>query len=170
VLDQRTGWGLDKLWIDAPSGPQAERLIALLVGFDARSVADGDHGTQVRISLDDDTALLLVRLFDSVGNWLSDDNLASCQVHFGDRTYTLLQPSEGETSDPREFLLERTIQLQRALDSRIVIEQAKGILAQLLNIEIEEGFEVLRNAARASGQPIRQVAREVIRRRAVPNG
>ena len=39
------------------------------------------------------------------------------------------------------FLLERTIQLQTALDSRVVIEQAKGILMRDHQCDAEEAFE-----------------------------
>jgi ANTAR domain len=41
----------------------------------------------------------------------------------------LPQP-EANRRIPQPFLLERTIQLQTALDSRIVIEEAKAILAE----------------------------------------
>jgi transcriptional regulator with GAF, ATPase, and Fis domain len=52
-------------------------------------------------------------------------------------------------------------QLQGALDSRVVIEQAKGVLAGREGIGLEEAFEVLRRQARAARRPLSEVAREV---------
>lgn len=155
------------LWIDAPSAAHATRLIDLLDGFDAKAVRNG-HGHEVHIALDGASATLLIGLFDSLAGWLSDDDLGSCQIHFGERLYTLLQPSDGSPSDPRDFLLERTIQLQQALDSRVVIEQAKGVLAVLLDVELDEAFEALRKAARKSRRNIHDVSCEVVQLRTVP--
>jgi GAF domain-containing protein len=58
----------------------------------------------------------------------------------------------------------RTIadQLQRALDSRVVIEQAKGVISTRHEISIGEAFDVLRNHARRQRRPLREVAAEVV--------
>lgn len=53
-------------------------------------------------------------------------------------------------------------QLQYALDSRIVIEQAKGMLAERLNMELHEVFEILRGYARVKNQQIGHVAAAVV--------
>ncbi|WP_225753012.1 GAF and ANTAR domain-containing protein [Actinotalea sp. Marseille-Q4924] len=53
-------------------------------------------------------------------------------------------------------------QLQRALDSRVVIEQAKGLVAERHGIEVGEAFALLRDAARASSRGISEVARAVV--------
>ena len=74
-------------------------------------------------------ALALTNLFHAVGAWLNDGEHSSCTVHFGERAFTLIAPRR-RAADATEFLLERTIQLQTALDTRLVIEQAKGILAE----------------------------------------
>ena len=65
-------------------------------------------------------------------------------------------------------LRERTEQLQRALDSRIVIEQAKGMLAERLGLPTEEAFEILRRGARSTQTPIHDLAREVVLSPATP--
>ena len=41
-------------------------------------------------------------------------------------------------------------QLQTALNSRIVVEQAKGALAQLRGVSVDEAFELMRSHARAN--------------------
>ncbi|MFD3443835.1 GAF and ANTAR domain-containing protein [Microbacteriaceae bacterium 4G12] len=53
-------------------------------------------------------------------------------------------------------------QLQRALDSRVLIEQAKGVLAQTERIDMHEAFTILRNRARHSGRHLSVVAQEII--------
>jgi GAF domain-containing protein len=54
-------------------------------------------------------------------------------------------------------------QLQRALDSRVQIEQAKGAVAARLSVTPEAAFRLLRAYARRISQPLTAVAAEVIR-------
>jgi len=53
-------------------------------------------------------------------------------------------------------------QLQEALSSRIVIEQAKGILAAEHGISIDKAFEILRRHARSHRASLRSVAEAVV--------
>jgi hypothetical protein len=53
-------------------------------------------------------------------------------------------------------------QLQRALQSRVVIEQAKGILAERLEVSMDEAFARLRGHARAHRRRLSQVANDLI--------
>jgi GAF domain-containing protein len=53
-------------------------------------------------------------------------------------------------------------QLQAALNSRVVIEQAKGIVAYTQQIPVEEAYTVIRNYARSHQLPIRQVAERLV--------
>lgn len=55
-----------------------------------------------------------------------------------------------------------TEQLQAALNSRILIEQAKGVLAEQLNVSVDDAFAVLRAHARAGNRKLREVAFAVI--------
>lgn len=59
-------------------------------------------------------------------------------------------------------------QLQRALDSRVVIEQAKGIIADRLGIDVEDAFARLRTHARAHRQRLVAAADDVVRGRLSP--
>lgn len=53
-------------------------------------------------------------------------------------------------------------QLQRALDSRVVIEQAKGKLAEQLHIGVVDAFEVMRRYSRNNGRKLHDVAGEIV--------
>lgn len=63
----------------------------------------------------------------------------------------------------------RSDQLQHALDSRVVIEQAKGLLAGRLSITPEEAFQRLRAHARARNEKIGVICRGVIEDDFVPD-
>jgi len=54
-------------------------------------------------------------------------------------------------------------QLQVALNSRVMIEQAKGILAERLRTSPDEAFVILRRYARDHNHPLTQLAGDVIR-------
>jgi transcriptional regulator with GAF, ATPase, and Fis domain len=56
-------------------------------------------------------------------------------------------------------------QLQRALTSRVVLEQAKGMLAERSGIGVDEAFTAMRDHARRSGRGLRDVAADVVARR-----
>jgi hypothetical protein len=55
-----------------------------------------------------------------------------------------------------------TSQLQGALESRVVIEQAKGIVAQSAHVSVDEAFTLLRGYARTHNRLLRQTADEII--------
>lgn len=59
----------------------------------------------------------------------------------------------------REVIAE---QLQTALESRVLIEQAKGVLAERHQITVEKGFELMRACARRKGRKLVEVAGLVI--------
>jgi AmiR/NasT family two-component response regulator len=59
-------------------------------------------------------------------------------------------------------------QLQAALDSRVVIEQAIGILSERFILPFAEAFEVIRAAARNSRREVRAVAEELRASRETP--
>ena len=59
-------------------------------------------------------------------------------------------------------------QLQAALESRVIIEQAIGILAERFDLPFEDAFEVLRAAARNSRRELRAVAEELRDSRETP--
>ena len=56
-------------------------------------------------------------------------------------------------------------QLQRALDSRVIIEQAKGMTAARLGISLNEAFELLRGHARRNNMKLSDVANDTVHQR-----
>ncbi|WP_420452157.1 GAF and ANTAR domain-containing protein [Ilumatobacter sp.] len=53
-------------------------------------------------------------------------------------------------------------QLQHALDSRVVIEQAKGIIAHSHGVPVGQAFDLLRTHSRRTNTPLRQLADAVV--------
>ena len=56
------------------------------------------------------------------------------------------------------------VQLQTALSSRVVLEQAKGLLAQQGELDMADAFQFLRRYARDHNQRLTDVARDVVSR------
>ena len=59
-------------------------------------------------------------------------------------------------------LAEANEQLQRALDSRVVVEQAKGILAERFGLGMPDAFELLRRSARNNRMRLHDLAALVV--------
>ncbi|HTJ67719.1 MAG TPA: GAF and ANTAR domain-containing protein [Actinospica sp.] len=55
-------------------------------------------------------------------------------------------------------------QLQRGIASRVLIEQAKGMLAERYRCGLDEAFEMLRSVARGHGMRLHELARAVVQR------
>jgi GAF domain-containing protein len=53
-------------------------------------------------------------------------------------------------------------ELRGALNSRVVIEQAKGMLAERVDVDMDEAFQLLRSLARDNNQRLTEVARHLI--------
>jgi len=67
-----------------------------------------------------------------------------------------------------ESLRRENEQLQGALISRVAIEQAKGVLAERLEIGPEDAFVLLRGSARSSRMKLHDLARQVVSSRETP--
>jgi transcriptional regulator with GAF, ATPase, and Fis domain len=87
---------------------------------------------------------------------LTREDIATAQALADVATIALLQNRQAHDS---HMVAD---QLQEALNSRIVIEQAKGILAERLGLGVDEAFTRLRRYARHSGRRLGEVADEVI--------
>ena len=97
-----------------------------------------------------------LNLFRNGAGPLPEDDLRAAQALADVATLSILQ----HRLHNDEQLV--TGQLQYALHSRIVIEQAKGMLAEATKVDVDEAFSVLRRYARSHNRHLSDVAREVI--------
>lgn len=95
-------------------------------------------------------------LYMSTPGTLSDDNAAYGRG-------LAITVSLGVTAHRARDLTTRVTQLQGALDSRVAIEQAKGILAERDDITVDEAFTLLRDHSRGTGTRLREVAQDVVK-------
>lgn len=100
-----------------------------------------------------------LNLFRTRAGVLSETAVRTAQALAGVATIGLLQE---RLIRRHEVLAE---QLQTALDSRVVIEQAKGFLAERLGVELDEAFAVLRGYARHHNRRLSDLARAVTNNR-----
>lgn len=122
---------------------------AVQAGF--RSV----HAVPMRLQ---DSRLGTLGLFGRTVGALGEDdlNLAQALAHVGSVAIT-----QGRAT--REMHVVRS-QLQNALNSRVVLEQAKGVIAQRAGLDMDQAFGVLRDFSRDSNQLLTDVAAAVVAR------
>lgn len=114
----------------------------------------------IPLRLRDSTLGSLNLLRDEPGTLNAADAIAA-QALADIATITILQQRLVEESEIAQA------QLQRALDSRVVIEQAKGYLARRQNIDMDEAFARIRRHARSTHARISAIATDVIAGRRV---
>ena len=104
-----------------------------------------------------------LNMFSSYPQALPDEDLRVAQAMADVATIGILQ--ERAISDTRTF----AAQLEGALESRVVIEQAKGILAERLQIGVDEAFELIRSFARKHNRLLSETARAIVSGTLNPN-
>ena len=105
-----------------------------------------------------DTTLGTLGLFGTKVGALNDDDVLLGQAFADVASVALIQDrAAADSAAVRE-------QLQVALTSRVTLEQAKGILAQIANLEMGQAFTVLRGYARGHGLRLSDVARDLVSR------
>lgn len=97
-----------------------------------------------------------LNLFDVGPGALEDRKLRVGQALADVATIGLLQQ---RAIRRRDVLTE---QLQTALNSRIVIEQAKGVLAERLQLDMAEAFSLLRGKARGHNRRLSDLAQAIV--------
>ena len=111
------------------------------------------HATPLRLR---GQVLGAMNLFSSTFGALNAPDAAVAQALADVATISILQErSARETTIVTE-------QLQRALESRVLIEQAKGVLAAMGMTDVDEAFVALRNHARRNNLSLRFVAEGVV--------
>ncbi len=111
------------------------------------------HALPMRLRSDVIGAL---NLFDSATGPLDADKLRIGQALADVATIGLLQQ---RAISRRDIVTE---QLQTALNSRVLIEQAKGLLAERLHTTMTDAFEILRSTARSRNQRLVDLAQTII--------
>jgi GAF domain-containing protein len=104
-----------------------------------------------------------LNLFRTTPGGLDEQDLAACRALADVATIGLIQ----ERALREARLL--ADQLQVALNSRVVIEQAKGILAGLAAVDMDTAFRLLRGYARSQNLLLVDVARDLISGRLTPS-
>jgi GAF domain-containing protein len=108
-----------------------------------------------------ETTIGTLNLLRDTRGELPDNDLVAAQAFADVATIGILhQRTLHESETIRE-------QLQTALTSRIVIEQAKGVVAQLHRVSIDDAFSVIRDYARRNQQGLTTVATAIVERRLV---
>jgi GAF domain-containing protein len=103
-----------------------------------------------------DEVIGAINLFSRNGASLSPEDVAVGQAMADVATIGLLQE---RSVRERDVLAE---QLQTALVSRVLIEQAKGVLAERAQVPVESAFTLMRAYARKYNRPLGRVAGEII--------
>jgi AmiR/NasT family two-component response regulator len=97
-----------------------------------------------------------LNLFDTRPGALSSDTIQLGQAMADVATIGLLQ---ARAIGHRNALAE---QLQTALNSRVIIEQAKGVIAERRHLDMDESFTLLRNSARRTNRRLAELARAIV--------
>ncbi|MFG1848280.1 GAF and ANTAR domain-containing protein [Micromonospora carbonacea] len=97
-----------------------------------------------------------LNLFDVRPGALDEDKLRIGQALAGVATIGLLQH---RAIHRRDMLTE---QLQTALNSRVLIEQAKGILAERLQVDVGQAFALLRDGARSRNRRLSELSQAIV--------
>lgn len=97
-----------------------------------------------------------LNLFRTESGAIPEDDLRAAQALADVATLSILQH---RLKNDQHLLTE---QLEGALHSRVVIEQAKGMLAERAQVDIDEAFSLLRRYARSHNRHLSHVAREII--------
>ena len=96
---------------------------------------------------------------------LLGDDLA---IEATDLSTASVEEREQRLEDLVVALAEANAQLQHALDSRIVVEQAKGVLAERFGLEMPEAFELMRRSARNNRMRLHTLATLVVESEQTP--
>jgi transcriptional regulator with GAF, ATPase, and Fis domain len=111
------------------------------------------HALPMRLRTDVIGAL---NLFGTKPGALDGDTIRLAQALADVATIGLLQ---ARAIRQRDTLAE---QLQTALNSRVVIEQAKGVIAERRHVDMDQSFTLLRGTARTSNRRLSELARAVV--------
>ena len=113
------------------------------------------HAVPMRLR---DTVLGALGLFGETAGRLDDDDLELAQALVHVASVAIVNEKSASDRDTVNA------QLQHALTSRIVLEQAKGVLASVGHLEMDVAFTVLRSYARSHSRKLSSVAEQLVNR------
>ncbi len=124
--------------------------------FTPEALAAGFHSAHALPMRLRGTVIGALNMFRVGEGTMDDDDLVAAQAFADIATIAILQN--------RATLKAQVVkeQLSRALNSRIVIEQAKGVLAERASLDMEQAFARLRGYARNNNLRLADVANDVI--------
>lgn len=162
-LQRAEGPCLDCYQAGAPvSVPDLSEETARWPQFTAAAMAAGFasvHAVPMRLR---DQVLGTLGLFGAHTGALADDDLSLGQAFAHVASVALVQ---GKAVADKDAVVS---QLQLALSSRVVLEQAKGILAQTGDLDMEQAFASLRRYARDHNLKLSALAASVVARETAP--
>jgi GAF domain-containing protein len=139
---------------DVPAAWAAFRDAAVAQGYASA------HALPLRLR---ETTIGTLNLFRTASGELSARDLVTAQAFADVATIGILhERALRENAVIRE-------QLQSALNSRIVIEQAKGVVAHGAGVSIDESFDIIRGYARSHRLGISEVAAQLVARTLILN-
>jgi GAF domain-containing protein len=94
---------------------------------------------------------------DTAGPW-TDEDVESCEILAAMGAGYILHANQLRASQ------ELAEQLQEALDSRAIIERAKGLLMATEQVDAETAFKGLRQASMDTNRKLRDIARDIVER------
>lgn len=103
-----------------------------------------------------DRRLGSLNVYDTRERVWSEHDLSAAHVLADMATTYILRA--GELAEAKQL----SEQLQNALESRIVIEQAKGMLARDHDVSVDQAFDPLRDLSRQRRTPLRTIADAVV--------
>ena len=124
--------------------------------FAPRAIETGYAAVQALPMRLRDTTIGAMNLFTDVIGFLEPEAIALGQALADVATIGILHERALRRRE------EVVTQLQSALNSRVLIEQAKGVLAERLGSTVDEAFGLMRDYARTRNRKLRNVAAEVI--------
>lgn len=144
------------------SAPDLSEQMARWPHFTAAANAAGFasvHAVPMRLH---DTVLGALNLFGTRTGPLADDDMALAQALAHVASVALVQD---RAATDKDLVVS---QLNTALSSRVVLEQAKGVLAQVGGLDMEQAFQALRRYSRDHNQRLSEVAAAVVARALSP--
>lgn len=160
---------LEQLQVELGEGPclmafrKGEQVIAADLRDDTRfkqfgplAVAAGMRAVYSFPMIQNGTPIGAMNLYRSEPGPLTQEQVTVGQVFADVASAFIVHARE----DDHRALLNR--QLQTALDSRIIIEQAKGFVMARLGVDATSAFEILRRYARNNSLKLRDLARDIL--------